>query len=58
MVLKDVFPKFITIPEFKIGKSIIVILGHCMKINISIAGKVIGKAVVTAMAITKENKLD
>jgi hypothetical protein len=29
-----------------------------MKINISIAGKVIGKAVVTAMAITKENKLD
>jgi hypothetical protein len=55
MVLKDVFQSSSPSREFKIGKSIIVILGR-MKINISIAGKVIGKAVVTAMAI-KENKL-
>jgi hypothetical protein len=52
----NILPELISIPELDIMKTIVVILLEGVEVNIPIIGEFICKAVITPVAITKEDK--
>ena len=53
----EVFPKLIAIAQFTIVKTFPVIVVEGMEIDVSVVCKIVGKTVVTPMAVAKKNEL-
>src|SRR5690606_9345012 len=51
-----IFPKFISISQFAVGKSIFIIMGERMEITVLILSEIISKVIATPMAIAEDGK--
>ncbi|MPN02959.1 hypothetical protein SDC9_150180 [bioreactor metagenome] len=51
-----VFPKLISVAYFDIGKIVLIVIVQCVKVDVAVSSELVGKAVISSMYISKENK--
>jgi len=56
-IKSDIFPKLITISEFKVMETFPIVMVQGMEVNIPVIGEIVSKTVVPSMTIAEKDEL-